>query len=352
MENKVNKYTYSDINETENLFLEYMFYDEKYVMPSLGLNNIGNICWFNSLLQSLFSLSAFNQRMIELDDESHFDNNKLAQKYVEFLRKYLPIFNAKSVKIIDQSISAKILCEFHNELIKNKIKLNINDQEGAANGLILFFQMLNSKLIDEVMFSKCEQTIQCANCKQLASYFEDFSPVINIYINRKFENKEDFRRYIKRYAEPIDEYNCEKCGKKSKFTSQTPLFRTYELKRLREIIIITFRKYTSQRFYPNNIAFLSKDRKMLRYKLVSEIIHNGYYNTNSHQSSGHYWNNSLRCDTDNKVGWFRHNDSTVHKLNVDPTPTNQTHIIFYHLYAHDELTPEEKEQYKIILQKN
>jgi ubiquitin C-terminal hydrolase len=348
--NVSSKYTYSSLSETQNLFEDYMFYDHQYVMPPMSLNNMGSICWFNSLLQSLFSLSAFNQRMIELDDEQHFEDNKLAKKYIEYLRKYLPIFNKKVSQINEPTISVKILKDFYDELVKNKIKLNINDQEGATNGLILFFQMINSKLIDEVMFCKSEQTVKCQHCNKLTSFYEDFSPLINIYVNRTFNDQEDFRKYLKLNAEPIDEYNCEKCGKKSKFTAQTPLFRSYELKRIREVMIITFRKYTARRFYPQELAFLSNERKMLRFKLVSEIIHNGMYNPNSHQSSGHYWNNSLRYD--NNINWYQQNDSNVNKLNTAPAPTNQTHIIFYHLYDHNELTPQEKLQYKQILEKN
>lgn len=56
-------------------------YQEKFIPKVIiGLNNTGAICWFNSLLQSLISLSSFNEHMI-----NNKSKNTLCEKFARLI---------------------------------------------------------------------------------------------------------------------------------------------------------------------------------------------------------------------------------------------------------------------------
>lgn len=328
--------------EPEETF--YYFYDDNYIMPPFGLNNTGAICWFNSILQLLMSLSAFNQRMLECYDNNEFDKNSFASVYCKFINKYLPI--GKNANVRESLISSVLLREFSKELISRKKKGTITTgQEGAANGLSDVFEIINSKNIYDLINNKYERIIVCKNCAKETSISSETSPLINIYGNIRFNTYDEFRNFIKYHATEVDEYKCEACG----FTMKK-VYRLEQLRMLREIILITFktqylfRDSSSIRWYPSEISFLSKDCTMLRYKLCAQIEHSGSYNHMSHTSSGHYWANVLRGGK-----WYSANDMSINSGEGKPSKT--THIIAYHLFEESQPTSEEYERYKETIEK-
>jgi hypothetical protein len=64
--------------------ITYTFYDAKYVVESFGLTNLGNTCWFNSMVQVLFSLPSFNKFMLD-NEVSLREKSKLAAAYLDIL---------------------------------------------------------------------------------------------------------------------------------------------------------------------------------------------------------------------------------------------------------------------------
>lgn len=319
----------------------YCFYDSAYTLPVFGLNNTGSICWFNSILQMLFSLPAFNMCMIESESAGCFDENpEFAVIYCRIIKeigKYNPAMKS--------FISSDLINAFSKDLEKRK-KRAINGQEGAANGFIEIIQVINSKYIYDCLNNKYRRIINCEHCGQRVSSVDELSPMINIYRQTDFANEDDFQKFIKYHVSKVDKYVCDnkKCGKVMRDFN-----RLEQLTMLREVIIFSFNT-GMKRWYPGKMSIISAGMKMLRYILVAQIEHSGSYNKITHQSSGHYWAKVFRNGE-----WYQTNDSQVTKVEqsglIDcgghkyPAPSSSVHMIAYHLVSEDDFTEQEKEKY-------
>lgn len=293
----------------------YYFYDKGYLPPNFGLANNGSICWWNSLLQTLLSLPAFNKLAIDLAGEA--TTSALFASYVKSFHQLLT-----SPRENNSSVSATLLGPFVYEAKKQKKNIDLGSQEGTTNGFCVFLELLNNNDVYRVFNNKYEQEIVCPKCSEITSIISDKSPLINIYDNPMLDSQEAFERYILFHQSEVDELTCEKCGEKS-----FKVRRSEKLKMLREIIVISFPKGSRQRYYPFELNFLSKDDKVLNYRLVAQIEHSGSYNPRTHQSGGHYFARVLR-----KNGWIGANDSSI--FPTKPTPHCGVHMVFYHLVSH------------------
>lgn len=297
---------------------EYYLYDNKFIAEPFGLTNMGSSCWYNSIIQTLLSLPAFNRTLLE--NENDFTDNILAYKYIQFI-KQLMCETKKKIDLNGLAIaSVHVWNGMLHEVNKNKKTISTHTQEGAANGLCVFIELLNAEIINCLFNNRYRYTIECPGCKEIVSATADVSPIINIYSAINFETQEDFQNYIKSHYVPVDTYECEKCKNKYK-----NLRRLERLTMLREIIVIVFQKNTMNKWYPEFLEFTAKNNKKLKYKLVSQIEHSGGYNIISHMSGGHYWAQSLR---NNK--WYTLNDTNVSAGKYNPN--NNSHIAVYHMY--------------------
>lgn len=323
---------------------QYVLYNNEYVLPAFGLNNTGSICWFNSILQSLFSLSCFNQKMLELGSKGAFANNELAKQYVKALREIPNAGPETSLQDKFSKISANVLLGFGIELQKHNKTLDIRSQEGAMNGLCLFIEMINNEEINNIIFNKYIKTIDCEFCnKQDVSKEVDLSPIISIYRNSQVINDESFTDYIKRRTSNVCDFRCENCGKTMKNA-----LRFERIRRLSEIIVVAF-AYTADfpKYFPETMSFLNIDGNMMRYEAISQIEHSGIYDINTHVSSGHYY---AKCKRGvNKENCYLFNDLSVSKCDLNLS--RNTHIVFYQMMKIDEPNENEKIKYKTVLDK-
>lgn len=348
----------------------YSLYDKDYCMPAFGLHNTGAICWFNSLLQAVFSLPAVNEKILSsvranaiankgapLQPHQIMEENVLLYCMQNILSKCIP----RSQKMTEltkntselESASRGILMAFSIELRKNNKTLDINSQEGALNGICLFFEMLDDTEINNVIFNKYRKTIDCELCeKQNISDVNDFSPIINVFADNNLTTEELFVNYIKRRLVPVYGYKCEHCGK-----TMNKTLRFESIRRLSEVIIVSF-AFAAQtgcnKYFPPTMSFLNAEGKMMRYKAVAQIEHSGSYDQRSHNSSGHYYAKCARNLDSDSADYYLLNDLSVSSLPRETKPlqaTPQTHIVFYHMFAVEAPTKEEQTKYKNVLDK-
>lgn len=299
----------------------YYFYDKGYLPPNFGLANNGSICWWNSLLQSLLSLPAFNKLAIDLAGDT-----TTSILFASYVKSFHQLITSPSNANKFSSLSTSLLGPFIYEAKKQKKNIDLGSQEGTTNGFCVFLELLNNNEIYRVFNNKYEQEVICPNCSEVTSIISDKSPLINIYDDFSrtlpLNTQEDFERYILFHQSEVDELTCEKCNVKS-----FKVKRSERLKMLREIIAISFQKGRAGRYYPLELNFLSKDDKVLHYRLVAQIEHSGSYNPRTHHSGGHYFAKVLRSN-----GWLGVDDSSI--FPTKPTPNHAVHMIFYHLFSH------------------
>lgn len=311
----------------------YIFYDPDYVPDSFGLYNTGAICWFNSLIQSMFSLPAFNSMILTCETE--VSKSALGKAYIDVLKDLLVSERRKLMTSNDlNQISQKLIRGYVVEARAKGVTIDLQGQEGPANGLVTFLDLLGSNEIYKVLNNKYEMIAHCNNCNKDISIENDKWHLIQMYFVRNPpQTKESFEKYIKGHLTPLEGYKCETCK-----TLIANKYRYERLLMLRECIIITFEKSKREKYFPKELDFLSRDNKMLRYRIVAQIEHSGNYSyeKGQHKSSGHYYTRTMRGD----YNWHVYNDQSVTQGSCENN--SNVHIVMYHLFEHSDLTDCEK----------
>jgi len=294
---------------------EYYYYDPELVPVPFGLNNIGAICWFNSLLQVMLGLPSVNRTLLE--NKKELTGNVFASEYIHLLESILP--NNPDVDIVDvdtlMPASAAILRAFQIQLKKMGKSHIIGDgQECTDEGFTLFIEALNCPAVERLFSNAYELSITCTGCGKKVSTIRDKSFRIQMFTPVMLKTEADFCKWIIVHPSEVDRFKCD-CG-----TVMTKFFRTEKLKMLREVVIVIFNKFQSKenRWYPKTLEFPAKNKTKLRYRMVGKVEHAGT------RFGGHYWAHSLR-DGDFK----RLNDSSVGIGNNEPT--SETFMVAYHL---------------------
>lgn len=306
---------------------KYTFYNKNLVVlnPN-GFNNTGAICWFNSMIQVLMGLPAFNKYMI--GNKSMF-KNELADCYINMITS----------RHINEMQSINLFSKFIQQIKRSKTTLEIVGQEGVENGFVVFLDSLGeiyndiTKSVYGVFNNKYERFVVCDLCQNIAVVDYGRHPFINLYGINTAKTQREFELLILSRKSPLTDYKCEKC---QKVLEQA--YHREELVGLRDVIFVSFippgcdfkSNLNSNNWYPEKINFLSVENKLLRYKVVGTVEHYGTLNPKTYSSSGHYCARSMRQDIP-----YLFNDISYRQCNLLPTPN--TYMVAYHVYAHDDI---------------
>lgn len=337
-------------------------------MNTNGMNNIGNTCWMNSVIQILSNTPLLREYFISLDffsnlhDKIKSESENSLKKYKEkmtntisyqFYRLLLELYknrgnifprdfkNVISLKNeIYRGYGQQDTLEFFTWLIdnlqdENEIEyklLNIIPSEDELLSIEegLFWKKFNNKSspIKRLFYGTFISTLRCKSCNNKSIKFEPFSSLnLEIPESDNYLNLYDcLDNYVK--EEDIeDKIYCEACDKKRKMKKIMKIFR------LPEILVIGLKRFTKNDYgnvidkndedieYP--IIGLrmekyceSKDKK--EYRLYGINIHQGKLNY------GHYYS---YCKNNFNGYWNEYNDSKVKPL-VD-TQDSDALILFY-----------------------
>lgn len=310
----------------------YLRYNTKYIPAKSGFQNIGAICWWNSLVQSLLSCTSFNEYM-STNKQRFIDNkNKLALAYIALLEKLIvtgtdPVSNDASLGSIH--LMNGYIHEVRTQ--KEKRKKIPNGMEGVQDYFNDFLDLLDDPGVERLFNNKYEYIMRCEHCKNIVVNKRNDAKDTFIEIprdTRKFKSRSDFCDWVRSHYEIVDEYKCDKCKQVTK-----NFVRVENLRMLREIIVV-FNKWKTNvaRWLPRYLQFPALGGTKLTYKLVSQIEHSGVTRTLAGgsfmmASGGHYYCHALRDR------YYTFNDSSVSE--VDPKPTEKTTVLFYHLMSED-----------------
>lgn len=303
-------------------------YNNIYLLRCFGLYNSHILCYFNSLLQSLFSCTSITEYL--LNHEKKFAENNFMKLYINILKKYIIIDKQTANYNLVESSNTLMFNEFLMAVRNKNIKFGYN-QEDSGELLVLLLDIINDKYIYNLFFNKYRCDFYCTNCKKIKNIKDDVSIQFEIYDkiidNNYLESKIDsnlhnLNKYIRNNYSECDDYTCNTCNIKG---------RCLKINRLvlaPTIIVVNFNKYSEKNNYnyPQELFFINeKDNKKHNYKLVSIIDHSGNMN------SGHYTSKGLRKHIigDNIANLiYRMNDSSYDVSSFKPE--NDTYILFYH----------------------
>jgi len=240
-----------------------------------GLDNLGLTCWFNSMLQALFSCDSFITRIKNIESVNNIrkqDNSVCLQKLYNSYRKKAITYN----------------------------HINMTGQQDSHEGLMYFYDMYNLDMSQH----RYRVTTKCNNCNNKIISFDSNNTIV---LPKQCDN---IKNYIIKHENKINDYKCELC--KSNNVTQTR-----NLVYASPILCILLPKYSVKTLieYPNK--FIIEGKKIpFNYKLKAVIMHYGDI------SGGHYTTEAIR---DNK--WYRFSDTSYNIS--DGKPKSEAYLLFY-----------------------
>lgn len=273
-----------------------------------GFNNIGAICWLNSLLQSLVSCTSLTKYMLENKDL--FALNPLAIAYIGLLERALanpqPALMGASVDVLSGLMRAN----------KSRIVLG-NSQECANEALTMFIDLMHDSDVNALFNMVYKITIICPSCGVKTDKTRDDILTVGIPHVAACNSREAFTMYLKHHPNKLDYYTCEKCAMKS-----YGVVRSYSLVRTSDIIVVVLDKHRAKynQYYPQTLVFNEKSARLapITYTQIASIDQSGGIH------GGHYIAHALRR---NRVA-HDFNDTMVGPGVLTPNPN--TYMVFYH----------------------
>lgn len=309
-------------------------YDPKYVPAAFGLNNIGVICHFNTLLQGLVSCPSVIKTC--LTHKAYLDLTATGKAFGNFVRALSDEKGAKEKP--DEKIeghSLAILRAFMGDLKVRKPSVTFGSrQESADEGLDLLLEMIEppghtgehplSQLFELVY----QYTMFCTQCKTKVMTVRDKCVQFRMTSREQDSARTDreFSESILQGVEYVEDYQCASCAKR------VTISKHYQLKRIPEVAVCLFRIHQidhkhradgrprQQRFIPEVFILPGRGEKSLIYRQVAEAEHFGT------RDSGHYQARGLR-----KKGVFLLNDTNVSPAAFSSYGHNENkYLVFYH----------------------
>lgn len=288
-------------------------YNIEYSHRPGGFRNLGFTCYYNALLQALFSCTSFVEGLcLQKDSDDH-------------LRQSL-------TKIASNSYVPDISIQIWRAMLQKLKSQNINisnfssGQQCAAEGFTLLMQALNDPKLDILFFHRRCNRLFCPDCEE---YFSNTYEKNNIFTieplaAKQLTKKMSLDRILLDQTSEVDQdCVCLRC-----------LGKGYKILRSRltmvpEILFILSKKYQYSAAhggkklhirteFPKKIEFPSKNGAVLTYAAVAQIEHSGELN------GGHYYAICFR-----KGSWYLADDESVSLS--DFCPTENTYIVLYHL---------------------
>lgn len=310
-------------------------YNNHFTVLANGMSNMGNSCYFNSILQCLLSCTSIFEVLKKNINNTNIKNNTLA--------KYLIILHNISC---NNDNNDKICFLIWREIIqisqkrKDKIQMSLGGQQDAHEGLLMFLDAIDTiPCIKRLFEHRHLHRIFCNKCNQWVMNKYETNLIFEIQPDLKTEQDEMYKNIDDNFNKSIelnkflmnqngfidDDYICPNsdCKKKGK------KYKTTTLAMIPEILPIVIKKYKEKilTLFPIKLEFTSeKLKKKFIYKLCAQSEHSG------NMLGGHYWAICLRKENDNLI-WKMLNDNSVSDCN--PGPTIHTYILFY-CYTHDE----------------
>lgn len=277
-----------------------VYFNPKLALQPTGFNNIGAICWFNSLLQCLMSCTALTQLF---QNPAIQNKNALCRAYYNLLQNPSP---EKSLLVLQQLV------------LKLRNKVFGMGQEDVNEGFVKLIDAFASSDIEYIMEHRFVITIKCPNCYESWKSKNDTSIFLEYYPSggEVLELNSD---RILNFNETVNGVICPTCKFKGDgFTRITRLTATPEI-----LVLLFKNKYTGkvQINCPPTFNIPSLDpNKPFTYKMVATAEHFG------NMGGGHYYAHALRSDDK----CYRLNDNGVTEIpKLEASPS--TYMVIYHV---------------------
>ena len=340
---KLKKGESKDKIQDENKTKKY--YDKKYAIR--GLNNIGNNCYMNSVLQILKNIPQFSYNIINLNDNG--DNFLIQLKNLFFnlcssddsavspkeFKKYLgleklgkmfagnnqydsSIFYVSLLNIIDKKLNIEKIKKIDMTQYKDKTL-----EERLAIYKKNDYNFKKETFIFDTFYIYFANEIKCKSCKNIIHVFQKLNfldfPIVNLngYVKSLEECFENYQK-IKDVKD-----TCSKCN-------NFGITHKFIFLKLPPVLIINLKRVGEQTVYFNEIQI---PNKLNMEKIIKNSINfsnsiyelRGFIKHDGDEKSGH---NFAFCKNMFDDKWYEYNDSICRKIN-DELNLNKIFFLCY-----------------------
>lgn len=344
-----------------------------------GLTNIGQTCYFNSMLQALISCTSLSTLVLKVKDSSsnqllieysklltntnpnqsitiwetmmrilvstnkhpHFRNQQ--QDSHESLQIFLDLLSIGHPEINDifntryryRTVCHE--CKFSTEKAHEDLSISLNQNDKMPETL-----MNRSTEITDYRCGCCTKEYvvksnrQCSTCRKI--YYKILNNKKELMCNECQPNfvfvlPSNYKNLLCEVCKVVYEVlqtknpyydlmckNCKAIYNEKKTTATI----NYRLTKVSPVIIVLFNKYQGKYLfqYPNELTIGKEIR--FTYQVIAQVEHSGG------MEGGHYWAIANR-----KNGTFTLNDSSSSPGSL--TPTESTYLVFYHLVSQQKI---------------
>lgn len=360
-EQNENSKTNTEVKKANNPFLRL------YVGVSSiggGLNNMGNTCFLNSVLQSLMFTLPMNNYFLR---SNHLKICKVKDSVCllcEFCKLCSELQSRRALTPYNIIRNIKMICkhirigrqedahEFFIYLLDALEKSYTNFSKSINNKFIVDNKGKNQRnynLIQNVFGGELSSEVQCMKCKKSSVTIDKF-----LSISLEILNSDSIERSLDKFCKSellfgANRFLCEHCKQKND-SKKRFLFKT-----LPNVLVLHLKRFDNygqkiQRFirYPIELdmgKYVVNPQKSssieggTKYSLYSILIHNGYSS-----DSGHYYS-FLKSEK----GWYEMNDSYVDRVQ-DNYAMNQAPYMFFYKKINIGKNVEEKSERKMSIE--
>ncbi|SCL99495.1 ubiquitin carboxyl-terminal hydrolase 1, putative [Plasmodium chabaudi adami] len=333
--------------------------------PPVGLINLGNTCYLNSLLQALYSTVSFvvNLYIFNIDDNKelkHINNKNISNEIpiknkLSFNLNNTNMNNNNNANLLSKRFlyELKILFKLMTTTNKKYVspdnilgilpqELNNRNQQDVTELFRYTFEQLGGsekKFLRLIFSGVVIQKVQCQKCFFISKK-EEIIHDLSFHVPAKSSKKQSIQKFFDTYIQKEkiygnNKYKCSKCNKRRN------ALKWNEIISPPCHLILILNRY--------NWSFSSNEKKKIKthvkinkkivvnnfdYRLYGGIIHSGVS-----ASSGHYYFIGKKSEKgdNSKNEWYQMDDSaitkvsskSINRISKDPSNDHTPYVLFY-----------------------